>query len=214
MFHPEILSETQKKVIEKLGFLKNCYLAGGTALTIQLGHRTSLDLDFYTWHKFSNQRILQLIRKHIHESQFDSRQPEGTVQGKIMKVHFSLFHYDYPLIRQLLDLPPIKIASLEDIAAMKVVAIVQRAKQRDFIDIYYLIQKLGLENIIKSTYQKYPWYEENNQIIFTSLTYFDEADNDKEINAIKLSDSKLSWKNVKNKLKAEVTNYLSQIKHQ
>lgn len=209
--HPEILSEKQKQIIEKLGFLKtfSCYLAGGTSLAIQIGHRTSLDLDFYTNRKFENTELVRVILKELQKTKLMNDQPEGTLQGDIAGVRFSLLYYDYPLVHPLIHFPPIKLASLEDIAAMKIAAIIQRAKQRDFFDIYYLIQKLSMEVIIKSTYQKYPWYEENNQIIFKSLTYFEEADKDEEIKSINIYNRQTNWKKVKDTLSQEVRNYLS-----
>ena len=77
-----------------------------------------------------------------------------------------------PLLDQLVDYGPVFLASLTDIAAMKTAAVVQRARQRDFYDIYYLIKKLGLEKIISATYQKFPWYEENNVVmLLPSLIY-------------------------------------------
>ena len=209
--HLEILSESQKEVLEKLGFLESfsCYLVGGTALAIQLGHRTSLDLDFYIREKFSSKKITQNLSKLIKKTEFDADQPEGTLQGYVQGVNFSLFHYDYPLIRPLVDFPPIKLVSLEDISAMKVAAIIQRAKQRDFFDMYYLIKKLGLGNIITAAYAKYPWYEENNQIIFKALMYFDEADHDAEISAIRFFDKDITWSRIKKEITKEVKIYLS-----
>ena len=87
---------------------------------------------------------------------------------------------------------------------MKVAAIIQRGKQRDFVDIYYLIEKLGMARVIEVSFKKYPWYQENSQIIFKTLTYFDEADADTEVSRISLLDKNLSWEQVKQKIATAV----------
>lgn len=204
-FYPQILSSKQKEVLGKLKFLENfnAYLAGGTALALQLGHRTSLDFDFYSPKKLP---FLQLRGKLVESftSLTLGTQTEDTFQADINGVSFSVFYYPYSIVKKLIEFPPIRIASLEDIAAMKVVAVIQRAKQRDFWDLYYLIEKLGVEKVIKSAFRKYPWYEENSQIVLKALTYFDEADSDQEVNRIVVFDKKIRWNEVKKKINQEV----------
>lgn len=184
------------------------YLAGGTALALQLNHRTSLDFDFYSQEKLATKNLISDFKKSFPKIPLEEKQPEDTFQTAINGVSFSVFYYPYGLIGELIDFPPIKLASLKDIAAMKIAAIVQRAKQRDFIDLYFLIEQLGLTVILDAVYKKYPWYEENNQIVFKALIYFDEADLDKEINQVMIFDKNLHWRKVKEKILAEVNNYL------
>jgi len=212
-FHLEILSGNQKKVVRNLSFLKTSsyYLGGGTALALQLGHRTSLDFDFYSPYRLENKDLEKLFKAHFPKIILPKVQPEDTFQMRIFKINLSFFYYPYKLVGQLVDFPAFKLASLEDIAAMKVAAVVQRAKQRDFIDLFYLIKKIGLKKVIKATYEKYPWYEENNQIIFKALTYFEEADRDEEIQRIDIIDKTLSWTRVKETLLIEVKKYREKI---
>ncbi|KKU67574.1 MAG: hypothetical protein UX92_C0030G0002 [Candidatus Amesbacteria bacterium GW2011_GWA1_47_20] len=159
-FYPHILNPIQAQILPKLSFTKpQFYLGGGTALALQLGHRTSVDFDFYAPQKFDNQKLGLTISQLFPNV-------------KTPATHL----YQYPLLDQLVDYGPVLLAGLRDIAAMKTAAVVQRARQRDFYDIYYLIKKLGVETFINATYQKFPWYEENNVVVFTSLTYFTEAD--------------------------------------
>lgn len=214
MFYPEILSAKQKKVLAGLTCLKGYpfYLAGGTALAIQLGHRSSLDFDFYSPEKFDNKQISKAFKKQFINILLPNKQSENTWQGKIMGVNISVFYYPYKLIRPLIDFTPIKLASYEDVAPMKIVAIIQRAKQRDFFDLYYLIKKIGLTKIIASTYEKYPWYEENNQIVFHALTFFEEADMDEEIKKIAIFDKELNWERVKKEITIEVKRLIASIK--
>ena len=142
--YPDILSESQVVVMDRLGYLTDngFYLGGGTALALQLGHRTSLDFDFYSPKKFDN-RVLAQELNTVFAGTSDTDMPlaqlKDTFQGKIQGVNVSGFYYPYVLVGELVDLAPLKLASLQDIAAMKVAAVIQRGKQRDFIDIYYLI---------------------------------------------------------------------------
>lgn len=210
VLYPQILNEKQQKFLKDLIFLKKYpfYLAGGTALALQLNHRTSLDFDFYSQEKLRTEDLIGDFKKNFPAISLSKKQPEDTFQTKINGVNFSVFYYPYRLIGQLIDFPPFKLASPEDIAAMKIAAIVQRAKQRDFIDFYYLIEQLSLATILNAVYKKYPWYEENNQIVFKALTYFDEADLDQEISQITIFDKNLGWKKVKQQILIEVNKYL------
>lgn len=194
----QILNKDQVGVANKLEFLSYppYYLGGGTALALQLGHRTSLDFDFYSQDKLETEKLLETIRGSFEKVEVGS-QLEDTLLVILDGVKLSVFYYPYPLIDGLLEWEGKKMASLKDIAAMKVVAIVQRARQRDFIDMYYLIQKLGLAEIIKAVYRKYPWYEENSRILFTALTYFEEADGDPESDRIVVVDQQVTWEKVK-----------------
>ena len=55
----QVLGKKQINLLKKLKFLKNYgfYLAGGTALALQIGHRTSVDFDFYTQRKFDSRKL-------------------------------------------------------------------------------------------------------------------------------------------------------------
>jgi len=202
-FYPEILNVQQQSLLTKLGFLtqKGFYLAGETALALQLGHRTSLDFDFYINEEFKWEELkTQFEVVGGKETIIDT----GTFHGVINQVSVSGFYYPYPLVGELVDFETLKLAGVEDIAAMKVIAVIQRARQRDFLDLYYLIKVLGLERIVQLVYEKYPWYKENNKIIFTALTYFEEAENDDDLSRVNILDKSVTWEKVKVFLKGEI----------
>lgn len=193
--YPQVLNEKQDKLMEKLDFLKfpPFYLGGGTALAIQLGHRTSLDFDFYSQDKFDTKNLFGAIQT--------IGCTEDTVQVVVDGVDVSVFHYPYKLIDDLVEFRGIQMAGLNDISAMKMIAIVQRARQRDFVDMYYLVKLLGFKKILESVYKKYPWYAENEQILYKSLTYFEEADADLEADRIRILNPQVTWEKVKKELK-------------
>lgn len=207
-FYPNILHPKQQQVLGELAVSRafDYYLAGGTALALQLGHRTSLDFDFYSKEKLESEKFVTCLKRSLPSIEI-SRQTDDTFQAVAFGVNISVFSYPYQLLQAFIDYPPIQLASLEDIAAMKIVALVQRARQRDFWDVYYLIERLGIKNVIASAYRKYPWYEENNQIVLRALTYFEDADSDEEVGRVTIFDKHLRWTDVKEKIRQEVKTY-------
>jgi len=178
--HLEVINAQAKHLLERLSKikeLKSFYLAGGTALALQIGHRSSLDLDFYTEKKFDNKKLLRDLERHFADVKV-IQIPEQTLIVKIEGKEVSFFHYPYPLIYPLVKekkFPP--FASKEDIAAMKMMAIIQRGTKRDFIDIYFLIEEFGLKKIFEIAKKKYPSL--NPYLALQALTYFDDAEEEK-----------------------------------
>ena len=106
------------KLIGKEKWLDLAYLAGGTALALRLGHRQSVDLDFFTQKKFDEQILLAYLKK---TGQYEPEQTAWrTIKGQFFRVSFSLFYYEYPILQKSDDFLGVKVAGLEDIAAMKI----------------------------------------------------------------------------------------------
>lgn len=205
--HSNILNHQQQQVIKKLGFLDDfgIYLAGGTALALQLGHRTSLDLDFYTKGHFDSVRLLKVFQDNFAEVIVD-RSIEDTLLLEVEKVHFSLFYYPYDLLKKPISFKNIKLASCEDIAAMKIIAISMRGKRRDFIDICYLLRKFSLDKIMKLTFEKYPTYQP--MPILKGLRYFVDAEKEDDLGrGIKVFDKDFVWEKAKKEIIEKVIRY-------
>lgn len=210
--HFKVLSKSQIKIIENLSFLKNqgFYLAGGTALALQIGHRTSIDLDFYNLRTFNPEKILPLFNKNFNN--FSVRQATtDTLILTINKTDLSFFYYPYQLIAPLKTFETINLTSIKDIAAMKIAAIVQRGKRRDFIDIYYLLKKYSLKEIIKFALKKYPGYQQ--MLILKALIYFEDMKEEELERRIKVFDKNFSWVKAKGEILKKTREYqLSLIK--
>lgn len=171
-----VLAKKQIYLLKKIGFLKQYgfYLAGGTALALQIGHRTSLDFDFYTEKKFNPSELRRLLEKKFKEVIL-LQKAERTLSVKINGVAVSFFQYPYPLISPEVkhqDFPP--LASRGDIAAMKIIAIADRGTRRDFIDIYFLLKEFSLKDIFGFVKKKYPNF--NIYVGLRGLTYFVDAE--------------------------------------
>lgn len=200
----DYLNRNQIKVLEKLGFLNKYgfYLAGGTALALELGHRSSMDLDFYTLKNFDYKKLRKELERKFKEAIF-IQGDEGTLIMKLNKVAASFFRYPYYLIFPIVkfeSFPP--IASVKDIAAMKLIAIADRGIKRDFFDIYFLLEEFSLEEIFNWVKEKYPKF--NIYSAVRGLTYFEDAEKKKFQRRIYLF-KYISWSKVK-KVLVEKTN--------
>ena len=198
-----VLDKKRKDLLNKLGFLKDYgfYLAGGTSLALQIGHRTSLDFDFYTKKEFEPPRLREEFDKRFKKVR-EIHVAEGTLILDIEGIELSFFKYPYKLVKPCLKLEDVNLASVEDIAAMKILAISQRGKRRDFIDIYFLIQKFGLKKIMELTKEKYSMF--NIYVGLQGLSYFKDADEDLEVDRFRLFE-KISWGKIKNYIAKEVS---------
>jgi hypothetical protein len=201
----ESISEETKLVLEKIrrsDLVEKFYLAGGTALAVQLGHRESIDLDWFCQTNFFNQEIKAKLSK-LGNFQVVG-ESEGTINGLVDNVRVSFLRYQYKSLFPLVDFEKIKMADERDIAAMKIDAISSRGSKKDFIDIFFLLKKYSLEEIIGFFEKKYANINYNKLHILKSLVYFEEADN--EPMPIMIQD--ISWEKVKKDIQEKVNAWL------
>lgn len=199
-----ILDKKRAELLKKFGFLKRYrfYLAGGTALALQIEHRISLDFDFYTQKKFDNNQLFLELREKFKKIIL-IQMAEQTLIVKINEVEVSFFYYPYPLIFSPIKFQGVNLASKEDISVMKIIAISMRGTERDFIDIYFLLQSFSLKEIFKFVEKKYP--EFNIYVGLQGLTYFVDAER-RQKRRLHLTQN-ISWSKVKKVLINEVRKY-------
>ena len=185
--HFESLPETTKGTLERLRgakFLDQFYLAGGTGLALQIGHRISRDLDFFTEKNFMENIVMQELQK-LGELAVEQRAPQ-TINGILNSTKISFLGYSYPLLKPLRNIAGVVVADIIDIACMKIEAVASRGTKRDFIDIYCMAQEgLSLKEILQYFEVKYAALQYNMLHIRKSLVYFDDAENDPMPNMIK-----------------------------
>ncbi len=154
------------------------YLAGGTALALQAGHRQSVDLDFFTTEKtFPPAEVIAHLPENVWQADIVK---EGTIYGKIhhAKVSFIAYPFFIP-VKPKLTYGFVEMLDKDDIAVMKIIAISQRGKKRDFVDLYWYVKNCApLLSIVEKLKRQYPTVAHNFQHIIKSLTYFDDADKD------------------------------------
>ena len=138
--------------------LKHYHLVGGTALSLLLGHRKSIDLDLFTREPFD----AKLLEEHLRQT-YSNRQTEvivqlpNTLMLKIDGIKVDFIQHDYPQLRPLVQLDAVRLASLDDIAAMKVNAIVQSGKRmKDFVDMAEIARHRTIDQVVDAYASKYP----------------------------------------------------------
>lgn len=179
MFTKTLLPDTLRAIqlISDFTEIKEAYLAGGTALALQIGHRISVDLDFFTLQEFSEAELSTKLASGPKFVQDGTAQ--WTVWGKIGKTKFSIFYYKYPLLEKTIQFEGIQLASLADLAAMKIHAIEDRGTRRDFVDVYFLSKKYSLEEMLGFYQKKYAVLEDHLYSILRALDYFEDAEQEK-----------------------------------
>lgn len=206
MYYPKVLNTNQIEILDKINLPSKLdfYLAGGTALALQLGHRTSIDFDFYSKKHFESVKLIQLLKESFPKLKV-TFQAEDTLRLEIAQTEVSFFNYKYILLDKLKKYKSIKLASIKDIAVMKAVAIVQRGTMRDFVDFYYLLNKYSIKEILAFVKEKYPGYQET--LVLKALVYFEDAEEEKRKRPIKILDKNFSWEKAKRVILEEVKHY-------
>lgn len=127
------------------------FLVGRTALSLQIGHRKSIDLDLFSQNDFSENELQEEIEgKYDFYTDFQSK---NTLKGQINGIKVDFISHEYPLVNPLLVIEDVRMAGLEDIAAMQ---LNKGTRLKDFIDIAYLSSCLTLIQIIEAYQGKYP----------------------------------------------------------
>jgi len=178
------------KSLESFANHNGAILAGGTALALQIGHRISYDLDFFTPKHFKTEDILKFIKKTGFRFQILSESTD-TFIAEINGVKFSVFTYEYPFIEKTFKTGEIQLANILDIAAMKLIAVAQRGARRDFVDLFFILQEIPFHKIVNVTLQKFGHERINPLHIGKALVYFNDADSDPEPRYIK--DKEVHW---------------------
>ena len=154
------------------------YLAGGTALALQVGHRQSVDLDFFTSQDVFNETNLE---RHLMRTGFwvTMSRDEGTLYGDFKGAKISFIAYPFFRPSAKLQSGTICLLRPADVAVMKIIAISQRGKKRDFVDLYwYSCNREPLAPVIRRVVHQYPGQEHNTSHFLKSLVYFADAEAD------------------------------------
>jgi len=179
-FYTSVLSAQQEKLLQKLApFMKqnNFYLGGGTAIALLLGHRQSADLDWFSPDEVSDpQSWVEKIKVEGIRLQNPSID-KGTLHATARKIPVSLLEYRYPLLRPLIEWRRMgcTLASLDDLACMKLSAVAQRGSKKDFIDMYALLKKHRSLKQLLRLYQK-KFNGADIAPVLYGLNYFDDAE--------------------------------------
>ncbi|MBN2386068.1 MAG: nucleotidyl transferase AbiEii/AbiGii toxin family protein [Anaerolineales bacterium] len=165
--------------VARLPFITGFYLAGGTGLALHLGHRFSVDLDFFSSDEAAvgpDQRdaLRLLLNDPSLAITYDKA---GTFVATWQGVGVSFFRLPlYPLVQQPVLLEGVPLATVLEIGAMKLAAIIDRGTRKDMVDLYYLLQVVSLETIFEVAAVKYARVRSFPVSAMRALAYFADAE--------------------------------------
>lgn len=170
------------------------YLAGGTALALRLGHRESIDLDFFSAIPFEPDRIVSELAKLTGQLPRIFQKTEGSLSMTLCETKVELLLYQYPELAFVDRINGITLASLADNGAMKLSALTARGSKKDFIDVSALLQVTSLPEMTDWFERKYP--NAGSFMLYKSLTWFEDAEEEPDPKILNGE----SWEEVKRKI--------------
>ena len=177
--HPEAITLKQQKVFDRLKKFPEYYLAGGTALALQIGHRISVDFDFFSLKKIPP-GLLARIRKIFKESKIEiivnhSKQLTVNIDG----VNLTIVKYPFPPMFALKDYKGVKLLSISEIAAAKAYILGRRATLKDYVDLYYVLKEkyLTLVKLIRMAEKQYEEFDP--RLFMEQLIYLKDVEDAK-----------------------------------
>lgn len=180
-YHTNAITESCHQTISILrdyDFIQDFYLAGGTALALQIGHRISTDLDWFS----STNHLKASKREHI-QSTLSSQEffetvseQDGLLFTRLNDTDTSFIYQHHSLLELAVDYQGIKLADPIDIGLMKLAAISSRGTRRDFIDIYCIREAISLEELFELAPRKYVDRPQFLAVAVRALAYFNDAE--------------------------------------
>ncbi|PIY79469.1 MAG: hypothetical protein COY81_02475 [Candidatus Pacebacteria bacterium CG_4_10_14_0_8_um_filter_43_12] len=187
----QLVSEFQRKPLQ---LLTDFYLSGGTGLALQLGHRQSDDLDFFSSKEFNPSVVEQQLANYGQLEQTELE--KGTLNTFLNGVKLQFLEYPYPLLESTEKWQQLQISSTLDIACTKLQTISMRGSKKDFVDLYFLLESYSLAELLNAVNQKYAAVNYNRPHILKSLLYFEDADSQPMPRMLK----QVSWGAVREKI--------------
>lgn len=155
--HADALTKETGAVFSRFKQFAPFYLVGGSALALQIGHRLSIDLDFFSKEELSPGLLPKIKRVFSDVSvEVTLRTPEQ-LNLLINNIKTTFFFYPYPVIEPFVKYKEVPLASVSEIAAMKALAVGKRLSYKDYIDWYFLLHdvKVGLAEVIALSEKKF-----------------------------------------------------------
>ena len=184
------------KELQALHFLQEARLVGGTALALQLGHRKSIDLDYFGKIDVEPESLRKILSETHSITIVQESKDINIYLIDGIKVDFVNYRYSW------IDAPVndngVVLAGIKDIAAMKINAVIGRGTKKDFIDLFFLLRRFTLQEMLDMYIQKYP--EGSLFIAMKSLSYFEDAESD----PMPVMLSPADWNTVKAKIRKAI----------
>lgn len=196
MLHYETIEPDTLELLKKLlktSAFQDLRLVGGTSLALQIGHRKSIDIDLFGSIQCDDLTIVTTLKKIGQLTIL--KQTENIKIFIVNDVKVDIVNYPYPWLDDALIEDGIRLASVKDIAAMKLSAITNRGSRKDFIDLSLMLKDYDLKKMLEFYQQKYD--DSSVFLALKSLVYFDDAETEAMPNML----ADLDWEKVKNSIK-------------
>lgn len=208
MLHTQTVSAQCLQLIKDLMTipdLSSFRLAGGTALALQKGHRTSVDVDLFAGESFDNAKILQALEAYLYPERPENVRtyPFGFF-CTLFEIKTDFMYWGDPYVEEDVVEDGIRMVSPLEIFAMKLQAVTSRKTKKDFIDIALLLQEIPLADALASFQKRYPY--DDTAIVLKQLSYFEEAEKDAGPQML----IGLSWSDAKEKIADAIYDYWQQ----
>ena len=164
------LLELLKKIMKEELF-SSYYLVGGTSLALQIGHRSSIDIDLFGDKNIDYELFISTLNR-MGKTKV-SKNSTNILIAEVDNVKVDFVNYRYPLLVKPFTIDGIRMVSKTDIAAMKLNAIAGRGSKKDFIDLYFLLNEFSLKQMLNFYKEKY--HDGSEFLVIKSLSYFEEA---------------------------------------
>jgi predicted nucleotidyltransferase component of viral defense system len=188
-----------KKVMQMPAF-QQFNLVGGTSLSLQIGHRISIDLDLFTHKDYDSAVIRRELESLGYLEILVDKPPFLQVRLDDVKMDFLKFPYSF--VEEYTEIEHVRLVPIKHIAIMKLLAIARRGVKKDFFDLYFILEQYSLDEVVKMFQSQLP--ETDLFHILKSLTYFEDAELDGDPKMLQ----KVTWKQVKKTIINKVNDYL------
>lgn len=209
MLHTKTVKRSTLELLKSLQnkeYLQDFYLGGGTALSLYMGHRSSIDIDLFSNFDFETGMMIELIQQEYRIQLYYTA--KNTIKGNINNTNVDIISHRYPYLSEPISTDNLKMLSEQDIIAMKLNAItVSGQRSKDYIDIYYILEKYDINTIIPFYQQKY--HQQGEMHVLKSLVYFKDVDLSDW--PVLIKDPDLKWDDVQKRIEKRVLEFIKNL---
>jgi hypothetical protein len=208
MFQKECISKPLLILLQQLqksDVFKGYFLVGGTSLALQMGHRRSDDIDLFTQDEIDKETIGAFLFDNYRDKVLVINSQKIIYQVKINDIKVDFVKHPYNLVEPVKEDEGIRYLGKKDIAAMKLRAIENSGNRaKDFVDVYYLLKELTLENMFD--YYRLKYSTTDVYSVKRSLGYFDDVPNE-SWGEVRMTGSNLSVREIKKTIIGSIIEY-------
>lgn len=180
--HPQVLSDSQKQLLSLVQvFSGRFYLAGGTAIALQMGHRRSIDFDLFTKEEIHPEKLINDITRQNHSVDHIFFQSADELTLAVQSVKLSFVSYPFAIPHETWLESIISMPDLLSLAAMKAYALGRRAKWKDYVDLYMLFMNYASLDMVTDRAREIFQGAFNERLFREQLCYFEDIDYTEDI---------------------------------